>query len=91
MTAAHPRRDEATPAILSLLRVIDMIAQHEPSAAELLDTLDMSRATLKRRLALARAIGVQIRAVRRDGVWHYRVIEPGPFDLRGLRQAAQIG
>jgi hypothetical protein len=84
------RGDEAAGTVLTFLRTVALIAAHEPSVSELMALLEISRATLKRRIALARACGVMI-VRRRDGAHQYYVVEDfGPFDPDGLQRTAAL-
>lgn len=90
--AANPERlrsDEACSTVITFLHTVAFIAAHQPSVPELMCRMGLSKATLKRRIALARACGVVI-ATRRDGTHQYYVIEDfGPFDPAGLQRAVR--
>ena len=70
---------------LDLLRFVRIVDRHQPSVAEALPRLGWSRAKLKRIVALARLLGIEVSSVRRGQVSHYRLDSAGPFDLSRCR------
>ena len=70
---------------LDLLRFVRIVDRHQPSVAEALPRLGWSRAKLKRVVALARLLAVEITSVRRGQVSYYRLDSAGPLDLSRCR------
>jgi hypothetical protein len=69
------------------LRLLCVLDGRTP--AQLLTILDCSRATLKRAIAAAKALGVEVAYERElgKGEVRYKVKAYGPFDVQQLRRA----
>jgi len=73
--------------LIGFLRFIAYVSEHEPTKADACAALEISSATFKRHVSLARMIGVDLRAVaqKNSTETYYMIKNHGIFSRAGLR------
>lgn len=73
--------------MLDMLRLLRIVDQHQVTASEAAERLEWSTAKVKRTVALARLIGVDIRTLRLKGAnaRYYAIVDGGPMNMTRCR------